>query len=165
MAIIKLNNQSISAVSALPAGLAVNTPAFLAFRSGGNQTISAQTETLVQFNSENFDSDGDYDTATYRFTPQVAGKYFLFASVQFTGSMGNDSGYYSVIRKNGSNISIDERFCFEAQGVSLSSTPHTIGTANGTTDYFDVIARFAAGTPAIRDGIVFTSFGGYKIIE
>ena len=148
----------------LPAG-GVNTPAFLAFRSGANQTISASTETVVQFNSENFDSDGDYDTATYRFTPQVAGKYFLFASVQFTGSMGNDSGYYSVIRKNGSNISIDERFCYEAISLSVSTTPHTIGTANGTTDYFDVVARFTSGTPAIRTGIAFTFFGGFKIIE
>jgi hypothetical protein len=55
-----------------------NTPAFLAYRSTSNQSISNQTETQCQFQTELFDTDSCYDTSTYRFTPTTAGKYFLY---------------------------------------------------------------------------------------
>ena len=54
-----------------------NTPAFQAYRSS-TQTISGSTWTKVQFNTEIYDTDSDYDNSTnYRFTPTVAGKYYV----------------------------------------------------------------------------------------
>ena len=50
-------------------------PAFEAFLSS-NQTVTDNTTTKIQFNSEVFDTDNCYDNSTnYRFTPTVAGKY------------------------------------------------------------------------------------------
>ena len=42
-----------------------------------NQSISSSTFTTVQFDDEILDSDGKYNTSTYRFTPGVAGTYFF----------------------------------------------------------------------------------------
>ena len=55
-----------------------NTPSFQATMSG-NQDISHNTATKVQFDTEDFDTDGKYDHSTnYRFTPTVAGKYHVY---------------------------------------------------------------------------------------
>jgi len=56
-----------------------NAPAFEA-QVTSNQTISDNTATKVTFDNEIFDTDGKYDHSTnYRFTPTVAGKYFVYA--------------------------------------------------------------------------------------
>ena len=58
-----------------------NAPAFLA-KMSGDQTVTDETRTKVQFNTEVYDTDGKYDHSTnYRFTPAVAGTYFLHAQV------------------------------------------------------------------------------------
>ena len=78
-----------SGPSALPAGLAVNTPAFFADLSS-NQTITTSTFTKVQFNNEILDSDSNYDNATnYRFTPTTAGKYFVYLQLQLNATATN----------------------------------------------------------------------------
>ena len=56
-----------------------NTPAFKATMSG-NQTISINTDTKIQFDTESFDTDGAYDhTTNYRFTVPSGegGKYYV----------------------------------------------------------------------------------------
>ena len=58
--------------------LAVNTPSFLAYVSTG-QTISGATQTVLACNTELYDTGSCYDTSTYKFTPNVAGKYMLMA--------------------------------------------------------------------------------------
>jgi hypothetical protein len=56
-----------------------STPAFEAY-STADQTISDDVYTKVQFDTERFDTDNCYDNTTnYRFTPTVAGKYFIYA--------------------------------------------------------------------------------------
>ena len=53
-------------------------PAFEA-RLSSDQTISDDTLTKINLNEEVFDTDSAYDNSTnYRFTPQVAGKYFVY---------------------------------------------------------------------------------------
>ena len=66
------------------------TPAFEA-HLGSNQTgVANDTSVKVQFATEIFDSDGTYDNSTnYRFTPAVAGKYFVYSSVEGNGGGGN----------------------------------------------------------------------------
>ncbi len=57
------------------AGLA-NTPAFEAYTTG-LQSISDATFTKMTMATEVYDTDGNY--ASDRFTPQTAGKYFVYA--------------------------------------------------------------------------------------
>ena len=54
-------------------------PSFLAY-VGTGQNVSNSTQTLVQFNTELYDTDSDYDTSTYKFTPQTACKYYFYGS-------------------------------------------------------------------------------------
>ena len=90
-------------------------PAFFAYMDG-NQSISANTATLVQFDQERLDTSSAYNTSNYLFTPAVAGKYFLFASAniqavhdQCTNSIiinrnaANDVAQHKVISLNSSS--------------------------------------------------------------
>jgi hypothetical protein len=95
-----------------------NTPAFLAYRSTSNQSISNQTETQCQFQTELFDTDSCYDTSTYRFTPTTAGKYFLFAMLQMTGTI-NAGAYFGSIRKNGASASLAEVYNSTTTSMSV----------------------------------------------
>jgi hypothetical protein len=62
--------------------LPANTPAFEAYLGGsGGQAVSDNTVTLVQANTEVYDTDSAYDTSTYKFTPQTAGKYVVYGSI------------------------------------------------------------------------------------
>ena len=83
----------------------VNTPAFSAERSG-DQTITNNTRTTVLFNNEFYDSSSAYDTSTGKFTPQVAGKYYVTANCQLTGdSYSNLNLGFIELYKNSSVIS------------------------------------------------------------
>ena len=147
---------------------ATNTPAFEAY--GAEQSgISSGTWTKISFGTEVFDTNSMYDTSAYRFTPTVAGKYFIYGGL----SMYSDSAYQAyvfntAIYKNGSNYKFTpnnanpsydeaERFC---------STNATV-VMNGSSDYVEIYARCVAGSGTV----VFDSrinqgvFGAYKIIE
>ena len=99
--IIKQSGSSISigesgdtiTVNGTPAGSVTNTPAFKAILSG-NKTISANTDTKIQFDSEVFDTDNAFDPSTnYRFTVPSGkgGKYYVTLSVHTSvGSSDND---------------------------------------------------------------------------
>ena len=59
-----------------------NSPAFFAYwNANSSQSISNTTNTAASWlTSEMFDTDSAYDNSTnYRFTPQVAGKYLIYA--------------------------------------------------------------------------------------
>ena len=71
-------------------------PAFHAYLSA-NQEPSNDTVTVVQFNTESFDTDSAYDASTnFRFTPQVAGKYFVYAGILHNPSSSNNIQQASI---------------------------------------------------------------------
>jgi hypothetical protein len=142
-------------------GIGGTTPAFEAYRSGSTQTgISLTTTTQVQFNSETYDSDSCYDTSTYRFTPNVAGKYYLFAHAQFGNFCTNKQAHVSI-RKNGAAVVNTSQL---SGGYSDDMAPSTsvIVDANGTTDYFDVTVYHRC-TSSMYLQTTNTRFGGFKI--
>jgi hypothetical protein len=81
-----------------------NTPAFDAYLNG-NQSISDGVITKVQFDTEFFDTDGDYDASTnYRFTPTTAGKYYVSSLIKAEATSDVISNVSLYIYKNGSSI-------------------------------------------------------------
>ena len=145
----------------------MNQPAFEAY-STADQTISDDVYTKVQFDTERFDTDGCYDNATnYRFTPTVAGKYFIYAfarlaSTSSTGVEQADIGIY----KNGSQV-LNSGNNFDANDIKQhTAVINGIITFNGSSDYIEVFARInvISGTPTILDfnekNVV---FGAYRI--
>ena len=136
------------------------TPAFEATLSG-NQDISDGTFTKVQLATEVFDTDNTFDNSTnYRFTPGVAGKYFLTATAQVQ-NCGNEKIYYVAIYKNGSLLK--SNLILPGRNDDLSGMITYMDVAN-TTDYYEFYARQSSGStrPLLSYG---TWFGGYKIIE
>lgn len=106
-------------------------PAFSAYQSS-TQTISANTWTKVQFQTEEFDTNNNYDNTTnYRFTPTVAGYYQVNAVV--TPSSAN-TAMAVAIYKNGSQFKRGNSISNVAgDGVTISVLIYM----NGTTDYIE----------------------------
>ena len=116
-----------------------NYPAFLAeFANSTEQAISANTETKVQYTEEVFDTDSKYDNSTnYRFTPGVAGKYFMFASIATTTSNDMDT-LRIAIRKNGTEIRSFNNVNRNKQSASIS-----VIVESNTTDYFEIYCELS----------------------
>jgi len=72
-------------------------------RISGNLSVSATTQTELVYNAENTDSDSKYNVSTGRYTPGVAGTYFVSASVTFApgSNVGVGASGYLKIRVNG----------------------------------------------------------------
>ena len=163
------NGDTISLASGASQTLAVNTPAFRAY-SGNAQTISDNTPTRVAMNNEDFDTDGCYDhTTNYRFTPNVAGKYFVFAQVNCNhSSTGNDIEFaVAFIEKNGSEIvrnNVDPNN--SAKSNQTYNYLATIVDMNGSSDYLDVFAQInvGSGSPSISASTQGTYFGAYRLV-
>ena len=145
-----------------------NTPAFEAYLGGsGGQSVSDNTLTLVQANTEVYDTDSAYDTSTYRFTPQTAGNYFCFYQIQssWTGGSG-PSVIQSKFIFNGSASSTlgSSDFVDYTNSVDmvLSSMQSGIITFNGSSDYLEIKHYSNAPSPRVDSK---SYFGAYKIIQ
>ena len=82
-------------------GLSVaNTPSFSATRSNGN-TLTLNTDTLIVFDVEQYDTDSAYSTVTGKFIVPSgqAGKYFFTSSIAMSSAY---CGFTPFIYKNGS---------------------------------------------------------------
>ena len=115
------------------------TPAFHANLSA-NQTVSNNTDTKVQFDTEVLDTDGCYDNSTnYRFTPTTAGKYFVYSTLHCNAVSANNFLLgTTTIKKNGSNIiysQLDQRTT--ANGYSNAVNAFGIVDMNGSSDYLE----------------------------
>jgi len=138
-----------------------NYPAFRAYRST-SQAIPSSTFTKIQFDTETFDTDSAYDNSTnYRFTPQVAGKYFFTTTIRMVG-ISTITNYQVFLYKNGS---IHTRF---ANGGTHAANPSNsvsdIVTMNGSTDYVEVFVYQTYGSDRdIDNGTNNTYFLGYRI--
>ena len=73
--------------------ISANAPAFSAYPSAG-ASLSGSTFHTMPFNTEEFDSNGKFNTSTYKFTPGVAGFYFVSWHICFP----DVNGAYVVTR-------------------------------------------------------------------
>ena len=145
-------------------------PAFEAYLSA-DQAITDASATKVEFNTERFDTDAMYDNSTnYRFTPTVAGKYFVYAYCRLyqTNSSIDVKNCQTQIRKNG--VEYADSY-FDNDTVKLRyATPYVSSTIdfNGSTDYVEIYARVdtAGGGNGKIQGDASrnrSAFGAYRI--
>ena len=158
MCIRDSSNGSGTFTSNLP-NTAVNTPAFHVHKNTG-QTIANATQTVVTFEVEDFDTNNAFDLSTERFTPQVAGKYYLYASLRWDTDVDFDISYLTI-RKNGTDMFMG------SHGNKYYDFTKTFGTveANGSSDYFDVTIQHNRGSNLSTQGGDYGNyFGGFKLI-
>jgi len=147
-----------------------NTPAFEAYLSA-DATPSNDTFTKIAANTEVYDTDNAYDNSSnYRFTPQVAGKYFVYVGASTTSVNNmystiinftkNGSGYKEAVFQNGTNASYPLN--------KLTPTLCGVVELNGSSDYIEsnVNIQTHNGSSITLEGgsNKFTYFGAYKII-
>jgi len=112
-------------------------PAFSAYNAG-TQAVSAATLTKVVFNSENFDTNSNFDSTTnYRFTPTVAGYYQINVGIYYQGT---NNGFI-LLYKTGSVLS---RLAGTQSGLAMLSGSALVNM-NGSTDYLEMYAYDGGG--------------------
>jgi hypothetical protein len=133
-------------------------PAFSA--TTGALTVSASTWTKIPFNAEQFDTNSNYDTTLYRFTPTVAG-YYQF-SIQLFMGFSTGRGALSIYKNNASTI---ERFDLgsNTNGGQSFAVNGMLGM-NGTTDYVEAyVYQESSGNVTINTSSALTLFQGFLV--
>jgi hypothetical protein len=145
-------------------------PSFEAYKTA-NQTLTDVALTKVQFETESFDTDNCYDNTTnYRFTPTVAGKYFVYTEVltdaQTSSNLNNQKLFFF---KNGGTY---KQVLNEFLGNPVRQTQVVASATidmNGSSDYLEVYIKLdtANGGSGVVEGTVLypraSIFGAYRI--
>ena len=159
---------TLDSTGATITGALANGPAFLAY-NGSARNPSDATTTDLQIDTEVFDTASCFNTSTYTFTPNVAGKYLLFAAIR-VGSDTSRPAFIEMqarIRKNGGDCANQLLSSYSASNLDAFNIPiTTVVEANGSSDAFkiDTYLDVDAGTITITAGQHQTYFGGYKLI-
>ena len=136
-----------------------NTPSFLAYKTSA-QSVANTTAVQITFDTELYDSDGKF--ASNRFTPTVAGKYFIYAQLNMQAT---DGKYFETrIHKNGSLISVTQTH----MGTVTYNAGSYIGEVidSDDNDYFEIFTYHNSGASKnVAGNDRTTYFGAYKIIE
>ena len=146
-------------------------PAFEAYLNT-SQTVGDSATTKVPFEVEVFDTDNCYDNTTnYRFTPTVAGKYYVYANVMQDGGAGLNNIYSHriLIYKNGSEY---KRTLVQYQGNPIRQAGvlvYSVLDMNGSSDYLEIYQNI--NTVNGNNGVVEPdsvsakgcTFGAYRI--
>jgi hypothetical protein len=126
--------------------------AFSAYKSS-NQTLASNTSTRVLFNTEEYDTNGNWDAVNSVFTPTAAGRYILQGVISIDGANTIASAWVNVtVRKNGVDYkdgSVQREIITTAQhGVDFNF----VVDANGSTDYFEIAVRVNTTAPILLGG-------------
>jgi hypothetical protein len=145
-------------------GFPANTPAFEAYL-GSDQTVTSGTTTKITMNTETFDSAGAYDNSSnYRFTPQTAGKYYVYATVRGSANTSALELQMAAIYKNGSTYIENQTDFRGGDGSLMGATVVAIVDMNGSSDYLECYGRCLGGTTIKASPTRSSIFGAYKII-
>jgi len=133
---------------------------------GSTQTgVADNTVTKIVFGTEEFDSNSKFDnSSTSRFTPTVAGQYFVYLSIGVNASAdANLENCYGHIYKNGESIKTSH-FNFAGNNARFAQLNVTsIVTLDGD-DYIEAYIQAAdsSGTISVQSGN-YTTFGAFRI--
>ena len=153
------------------AGAMANTPAFQAYNSSDQGSMGDNTYTKLILNTEVYDTDSAYDNSSnYRFTPQVAGKYYCYGQVTIAAQGGNDDAKELGLKfyKNGSAATNLVRQSLYNLGYhnTPSLTLSAVIDFNGSSDYIELYAKINTvgnGTNSTATGNE-SRFGAYRLI-
>jgi hypothetical protein len=128
---------------------AVNGPAFSAWLGADSGSITANTFTKIAINTEEFDTNSNYDSSTnYRFTPTVAGYYQISGASQMGGSTNTTLAFVSIY-KNGTRFK-DGAIVRDTSGTgNMAATVSTVIYFNGSTDYVELYG-YVNGTGTLK---------------
>ena len=89
--------------------------------SGGWKSFGNTNFNTMPFNAEDFDSGGNYNTSTYKFTVPVAGKYYFYCQMLHDGTTGNGANAGKMQIYVGSDIVAFAKSGTQGEIVSCST--------------------------------------------
>jgi hypothetical protein len=120
--------------------LGIQGPAFSAYQSSG-QTLSSNTNTKIQIQTKEFDTNSNYDATTnYRFTPTIAGYYQISGAFQITSTF---CGGVVNIYKNGA--AFKQGSAQNTGSVANAWAVSALIYLNGSTDYVELYGSVTVG--------------------
>ena len=144
-----------------------NRPYFCAKPTGSSQVFTHNADTKMVFNSEVFDSAGAFDTTSYRFTPQTAGKYFVFLRISGTCTNNDELYMEQSLRKNGTRFEQLVGIHDIARGDFEFGSLTAMIDMNGTSDYLEAYTYFYNYSDSNNQASVYggekTKFGAYLV--
>ena len=145
--------------SELAANVMGNGPAFMA--ACASLTLAASTFTKMPFSSKTFDTNNNYDATTnYRFTPTVAGYYWIKVQYFLGVSTGRT---VASIYKNGGDVCQTLVLSSGTNG-GISVVSQGLILFNGTSDYVEAYGyQESAGAASINTNAGLTLFQGYMV--
>lgn len=156
MAISTIDSTGLSASGIAQSNMGGNVagtgPAF-ATTSNQSQSISSGTNTKVLFGNEIFDTNNNF--ASSRFTPTVAGYYWVGAAIY--GAYSGSTESICLLYKNGTG--------YQYLGDTINATSRQVGGStlvymNGSTDYLEIYAYFSNAVTITADGVI-NYFNGF----
>ena len=129
-------------------------PAFSA-TPATNQSVTSAVFTKVTLGTKNFDTNNNF--ASSRFTPTVAGYYQFNASLYATAT--SPSYVWLLIYKN-SSFALTGNLNVPVSSSDGAGVCSGILYMNGSTDYVEMYAYIAGGTPAVSGAGSYTQFSG-----
>jgi len=124
-----------------------NMPTFSAYMSAGTSVPDA-TWTKLQFNTELWDTNSNYDTSTYRFTPTVSGYYQINFKWR-NGSSTTASYLIARLYKNGSVF--DNGNWIQISSSFACCLYSGIVYFDGVTDYVEAYCYQTVGSTITTD--------------
>ena len=136
-------------------------------RLGSDQSsIAHQTYVKANFDTEVYDSDGTYDTSNKRYTPGVAGVYYIGAKVIYQSGSNAFTQLRLSIYKNGSEFIRNRMTYAEEDGSDLTLQVNANLEANAT-DYFEIYIWQKNGgshtTVTLSGNLLSNHFEGFRI--
>jgi|TARA_R100001224_G_C3985421_1_gene137397 hypothetical protein len=121
-------------------------PSFSAYQSSQQTGISNGATTKINFQTEEWDTNSDYDTSNSRFTPSVAGYYQITIGCQGGTSRSGNGTSALFIYKNGSKFK--DMVMNEGHTNQVTWGVHTaVVSCNGSSDYIEAYVN-ADGMPS-----------------
>lgn len=154
--VVTTGSSAVVSQTMMASGVAGNGPAFSAYL-GGSLSVSNATLTKYTATVERFDTNSCYDAPNARFTPNVAGYYFISLQNWFSSGTGNTAG---VLQKNGSSV-VQE---YDYMSGGTTSRASSLIYFNGTTDYIEAyVYQFTGGTISLDPNSINAGFYGYMV--
>lgn len=131
-------------------GSASNPVAFSVNKNGTDQAgVASAMDVAVTWPNKVFDTNTNFDTGTGRFTPTVAGEYILAAGAGWAAPSASKF-WIVAIRKNGAKIA--QSAGHTSNGGGFGAPVSVVTSANGSTDYFDVVVYQGSGSTQTISG-------------
>ena len=144
------------------------TPAFEA-KLGSDMNVTDNAQTKVTCGTEVYDTDNAYDNSSnYRFTPQTAGKYYVYGGVGSITDTSKLKEARAMIYKNGSRYRTSTSDPRDNYGYHYNNYVAAVVDMNGSSDYVELygLTNKEGGTDCkiTKSHEDSTYFGAYRIL-